>query len=533
MKNYIEELNVLIDGEVKTDEETICAHSTDASIFNVTPQIVIYPRHVEDIKNAVRFVSQNKKANPSLSITTRAAGTCMSGGSLNKSIILNTTHYLNKIKTMQGNCITVEPGVYYRDLEKETLKNGLILPSYTASKDLCAVGGMVANNSSGEKTLLYGNTGQYVRELKVVLADGNEYVFRKLNKTELLKKTRLQNFEGEVYRKLHALIVQKQEIIRKAKPGVSKNSAGYLIWDVEQEGSFDITKLFVGSQGTLGIFTEITFALVPQHTHARLLVIAIKDIAMLPEIVNAVRAHNPESFECYDKNTYALAEQYMKEATELVVTEKDTALTLLAEFAAPTEEEAITKVRKCGDALQKISICENIIDTKSAESYWKIRRGSFSLLRDHAQDNHRVAPFIDDIVVSPEKLVQFLPKLAAILKKYDLIYTIAGHIGDGNFHLIPIMDMSQPKIRERIIPLAKEVFQLVFSFKGSMAGEHNDGIIRTPFLKDMYGEEVVCLFQEIKHIFDPENIFNPGKKVGGTIDYAVCHFSHNNTCAHL
>jgi FAD/FMN-containing dehydrogenase len=155
--------------------------------------------------------------------------------------------------------------------------------------------------------------------------------------------------------------------------------------------------------------------------------------------------------------------------------------------------------------------------SEEAEKYWRIRHESFNLLRKHVKGK-RTAPFIDDIIVKPEYLPEFLPKIKALLDEYKLDYTVQGHLGNGNFHLIPLMDLNSPFSADLILELSKKVYTLVHEYKGSITAEHNDGIIRTPYLLQQYGESIVGLFQQTKDAFDPKNIFNPGKKVGGTFE---------------
>jgi FAD/FMN-containing dehydrogenase len=156
-------------------------------------------------------------------------------------------------------------------------------------------------------------------------------------------------------------------------------------------------------------------------------------------------------------------------------------------------------------------------DAGEADKYWRIRRESFNMLRKHVHGK-RTAPFIDDIIVKPELLPEFLPKVQKEIDAYKLVYTVAGHAGNGNFHIIPLMDLNSPFSADTILELSKKIYTLVHDYKGSITAEHNDGIIRTPFLAQMYGDKIVELFRETKNIFDPQNIFNPGKKVGGTFD---------------
>ena len=219
----LEQIKKIIKGEVSSDEKELSIYSHDASIFEVRPQVVVKPKDVEDIRNLVKWVADNKDSNKELSLTARAGGTDMTGGPLNKSIILDFTAYLNKIISVEDTPphAVVEPGVFYRDFEKETLKKNLLLPSYPASREICTVGGMVANNAGGEKSLRYGKTENYVQELSVVLSDGREYILKSLTLEELEQKKSQQDFEGEIYRQMHDLLESNYELIKKAKPNVS------------------------------------------------------------------------------------------------------------------------------------------------------------------------------------------------------------------------------------------------------------------------------------------------------------------------
>lgn len=520
-------------GELFDDAETRASCANDASIFEVTPSLVAYPRDVEDIKTIVRTVTAQQDLFPRPSITARAAGTGMAGGALTSSIVLGMKN-LNTIKEVTSSYAVTEPGVYYRDFENATLAKGRLMPSFPASKMLCAVGGMVGTNASGEKTLNYGSTDRYVKNLKVVLSDGNEYSFGPLSKDELTQKMELRTFEGEVYRKLHDLLEKNYDLIKAARPRVSKNCAGYALWNAWDRKTFDLTKLFTGSEGTLGITTEITFTLVEPKPKKKLLVIFVRDLEKLPDIVTNILLHKPETFESYDDNTFKFALRFFPDIVRslkakglfklainfipeffMALTGGVPKLVLLAEFTGTDDEEVLACAKKAEQNLLPFGVKTHIaVKNGDAEKYWTIRHESFNLLRHHG-GARRTAPFIEDIVVAPENLPAFLPRLTALLKSYKLIYTVAGHIGDGNLHIIPLMDLRNEHEREVLIEVAQKVFDLVLEFNGSISGEHNDGLIRTPFLKQMYGEAVYKLFEETKNIFDPKNIFNPGKKVYG------------------
>ena len=529
-----EEISKFFKGDVDDSEKTLFAYSHDASFFEVRPKIVVFPKDSNDVKNLVKWVASNKVRYPGLSITARCAGTDMSGGAIGESIILDFTRYMNKLIdfSVSKQSITVQPGMFYRDFEDITLKKGLILPCYTASKSLNAMGGMYGNNSAGERTLKYGKTEDYIIEAKVVFEDGNEYVVKNLSKEELQKKIAQNDFEGNIYKNIYNLVDKNEEYIIHAKPAVSKNSAGYYLWNILSKNNFNLNKLLVGSQGTLGIATEITFKVLPNPKHSKLVVIFMRDLAPLGHLVDEILELNPETLETYDDKTMRLAVKFFPDFLRnkgfvgmvkfmwsflpelwMMVTGGFPKLIILAEFASDVPEKVDKQCLALKDRIKHFKLNVHVTRSEAeAEKYWDIRRESFALLRRHVKGK-RTAPFIDDIIVRPEFLPKFIPELNRILNKYDITYTIAGHAGDGNFHIIPLMDFNLKDTIPIISELSDQVFDLVLRYKGSITAEHNDGLIRSPYLRKMYGERIYTLFEDVKKIFDPMNIFNPGKKV--------------------
>lgn len=548
MNVLAEELKKVLSGEVSSAPQDLEAASRDASLFRVTPEVVVYPKDTADIEKLVAFVSGKKqmpKAN--ISITMRSAGTDMSGGPLNNSIIADATRHLNRIIEVSKTSAITEPGVFFRDFDRETKKKGAELPSYTASRELNTVGGMVANNSGGEKNLKYGKTARYVEELEVVLADGHAHTLKKLEGDALGAKFAEQSFEGDLYRKVAALVgtPMHQKIIEDHKPVVEKNSSGYALWDIgDGKTSLNLARLMVGAQGTLGIITKIRFSLVSPKPYAAMTVIFVSNLTQLGELIPEVLKSAPDSVESYDDHTFAIALKYLPElATQMktglvaiglsFIPEMFMALTggipkliLLVEFRADTQDEALKKAEALAQEVKRNKAHESVRVAKTetaAKKYWAVRREAFNLLRKKVRGK-RTAPFIDDFVVPPASLPEFLPKLQATLAPYkNLIYTMQGHVGDGNFHIIPLIDPRDPTIAKTIEELGRKVYYLVLSYHGSISGEHNDGLIRTPYVEQMFGPEMYALFLEVKKIFDPLNIFNPGKKVGSTFSDTLSH----------
>lgn len=535
-------------GDIDDSAEAKEFYSHDASMFELVPQLIVKPKNSTDVQTIVRVVSEKKSEMPSLSITARSAGTDMSGAAINESIIVDFKKYFTAIEEVTPTSAHAQPGVLYRDFEVETLKHGALMPSYPASRDLCTIGGMVNNNSGGEKSLEFGKTDNFVEQLSVVFADGIERIVKPLTKAELDVKMAQQDFEGRVYREIYNLVETNYDVIKAAKPNVTKNSTGYNLWDIwdRETQMFDMTRLIVGGQGTLGFVTDIHFKLVPTREHTGLLVLFLKDINKLGDIIPRVLKHNPATFESFDDATLLLVMRFMPSFLKMLGPVKFVKLcfslipegfqmlkgipklVLMVEFNGDTEEEVRLKIRALHNELKEhkvryeINGFEETPTAGSSEKFWIMRRQSFNLLRSKVKDKH-TAPFIDDFVVNPEYLTEFLPQLRVIIKKYKLMATIAGHMGDGNFHVIPLMKLEDPKDRAKILPAMKEVDDLVLKYKGSLSGEHNDGLVRGPWLEQMYGPEILGFFKQAKYIMDPQDIFNPNKKATANWDYSFSH----------
>ena len=538
------ELQKIIKGDVDSSDETREFYSHDASLFELKPQVVTFPKDADDIKALVTFAKDHKKDIPNLSVTARSRGTDMSGAAINDSIIIDASKYMTTLVNVSAESATVQPGMMYKDFEVETLKYGSIMPSYPASRDLAGLGGIVNNNSGGEKSLEFGKTDRYVTNLKVVLSDGNEYEVRPLTRDELNAKMDQDTFEGKLYRDTFQLLDQHYDEIKAAAPKVSKDSTGYHLWNIwdREAGIFDLTKLFVGAQGTLGIVTESTLKLVPKPKYSGTLVGYLPTIDNLGELIPAVLAEKPATFECFDDNTLWLSFKFVFAFIKrlgfmtwiimclqlipdgLALLRGVPKMVLLIEFTGESQEEVHNKIHVARKNLQKFKFTYMEEDDTEAKSrkFWLMRRESFNLLRSKVKEKH-TAPFIDDLIVPPARLSEFLPQLRAIIKKYDLLATIAGHLGDGNFHVIPLMKIEDPKERAKFEPAMKEVNTLVIKYGGSVSGEHNDGMIRGPWLSEMYSPSVLGYMKEIKALYDPLNIFNPHKKTDATWEYSFAH----------
>jgi FAD/FMN-containing dehydrogenase len=535
-----------LDGQVSTDKSVLDKYSKDASIFAVRPQCVVAVEGAADIRKLVKYVNENKSINPNLSLTARAAGTCMSGGSLSESIILSFTENMNKVLEVGDDYAVTQMGVYYRDFEKETLKKGMYLPSYPASRDLCAIGGMVNNNAAGEKTLRYRTTERYIQEIEMVCADGNVYNFKEESSEEWKRVcSEDRALYGDIHRGVDKILKENKKEIQENKPSVSKNASGYYLWNVydESKNTYNLAKLICGAQGTLGMVTKARLGLVKEEKYSRMFVVFIKDVKSIPSIVSRVMPMVPDSFELYDDHTFKIAMRFWFDIVKkiggnifvmgfqflpeflMVLFGGVPKVILLAEFTGSSEEDLEQKIKsnyqKMKDNFKEDkSIKMHLVGKNEMKKYWTFRRESFNLLRSKLK-GLRTAPFIEDVVIHKDDFPTFFPRFERLLDEYKLVYTIAGHVGDGHLHVIPLMKLAQNENIETIKELSEKVYTLVKEYKGSISGEHNDGLVRTPFLNYMFTDKMLSLFQEVKDVFDPKNIFNPNKKVGGSWEESI------------
>ena len=549
MESLFNDLQRVFKGGILTHRKDLLEHSHDASIYEIIPQAILEPKDTNDVKHLVLFVNEHKADYPSLSITARSAGTDMSGAAIGNSLILSMTKHFSHIGSLSGNLLHAQPGVFLRDIDPLLTSHDLMLGSAPASRVIATIGGMVGNNSGGEQSLRFGNTEHAVRELQVVFADGNEYTVTPLQKKELEQKMKQKNFEGKLYKAIYELIEAHYDLIHNARPRVNKNSMGYNLWSVwdRETGVFDMTRLITGSQGTLGIVTDITLEAVPKAPHTGLLLAYLTSFKQLGQIIPLVMDYKPATFEGFDDITFKLGIQHFRSfSKQLGVKEmlKQQArllgsvarfkghlpnILLMIEFEGQTKAEVYRKIAQLHDALSKFHLKMDVESDEAASApFWQIRRSSLTLLRTRIKDKY-ASPFIDDLTVQPKYLPEFLPQLRRIIRKYKLPATLSGHFGDGNFHIVPLLNIKSKAAKAKLEPVMREIIPLVLKYGGTMAGEHNDGMVRGPWLPAVFGDDMFALFKNTKEIFDPHYIFNPHKKTDASWEYSMDHIRKSHS----
>lgn len=510
-------------GEVITSMNARKYFSTDGGVFEVMPTMIVYPQNENDVRKTAKFSWQLAERGRLLPITARGRGSDQAGAAIGTGIVLVFPAHMNKIMEFdsRSGSVVVEPGVVYSKLQQTLMTHGRFLPPFPSSIEFATMGGAVANNASGEKTVKYGNTRDYTEALRVVLANGEVIETRRLSKRELNKKIGQSNFEGEIYRALDALIEENKDDLRLLDLGVSKNSAGYCLEKVkEKNGSFDLTPLLVGSQGTLGIVTEAQFHTEPHNPATTLIAAFFDDLDNAQAAVMELNrmSDRPSALEVVDDNLLNLLDQINPNQLKGILEKPFSKLVVLVEFDNLGDRTQKKATKRAIKIIEKYGGKYDVETEKSAqEKLWKIRHSAASVIT-HVEGNAKALPIIEDGVVPENKFKEYLEGIYQIFDKYNLKVAIWGHAGNANLHMQPFLDLAQVGDRQKIFKIIDDYYTLVITLDGSTSGEHSDGRLRAPYLKQLYGETVYALFQKVKQIFDPHGILNPGVKINVTMD---------------
>lgn len=530
-------------GDISDDILLLDQYSRDSSLFEVTPKLVVSPKNTNDLKILVSAINELIPSQSFISLTARANGTDMTGGPLSDSVIIDFSKYLTRTSQVSNTRITVQAGANCGVVNKIAGSGGLIMPAYPANSDYCSIGGMIANNSGGEASYKYGKTERYVANLSVILSDGQEYQIKPITKQQLVRKMSQQDFEGKIYKQIFNLIEDNYDVIKDARPLVKRNSAGYNLWDVwdRDSGIFDLTKLFVGSQGTLGLIVDATLDLVPAWKYTEEIVCTLDSLDNLDEILAVAKRHDILSIECFDDTMLATSLRHYGlfkrahgnlVALRQVIEHLSDSLRIITEqprlvvlFTLASDKKRLLQ-KNCLDFendLHQIGVStkhHSLLSGGLRTGY--LRRWSYDVLRDRAKQKYCL-PMVDDFAVPVDSLQSFIPKARRLLKQHAIPAIIVGHLGDGNFHVVPITDVMLHGEEQRLVAAMSEISNISLKHGGTLSGEHNDGLSKSPWLAEQYGEQVFKLFSEIKRIFDPQNIFNPHKKTDSSWEYSSAY----------
>jgi FAD/FMN-containing dehydrogenase len=509
-------------GEVMTGIDARRYFATDASIFQLAPSLVVYPRNENDVRKTARFTWQLAERGRIIPITPRGSGTDQTGAALGSGIMLVFPAHMNRILELDTklNTVVIEPGINYGKLQQTLHTHGRFLPPFPASIEYSTVGGAIANNSSGDKSVKYGDTRKYVKSLRVVLANGEVIHTTRLTKRELSKKLGLATFEGEIYRSIDTLLEDNTDLIKDTQLNVTKNNAGYNLANVKhKDGSFDLTPLIVGSQGTLGIVTEAELHTAMHNPQTSLIFASFDNLQQACGAVRALRSlsDSPSSIELIDgkllEQVYEMNPYYIKGVIDapfpaaMLFIELDNVDRHIKKYLKQTEKILHAHA-------SKVQVTSN---PEKQQVFWKVRELSSALLT-HNEGLARSLPIVDGGAVPLDQLEAYVEGIYELFKNNNLKMGVWGHIGDANLHAQPKLNLAHVGDRQKAFRMIEDWHKMVINLGGTFSSESGDGRLHTPYLGALYAPEVLELFRKVKTVFDPYGTLNPGVKFNTTID---------------
>ena len=505
-----QELKKRVSGEVRFDPFSRVLYSTDASIYQMEPVGVVIPRSVEDVLAVVEVGRDS-----GVPVLPRAGGTSLAGQTVNHAIVIDFSKYLNQVLEVnpEEHWARVQPGIVLDQLNRELVGHNLqYAPDPTTANRAC-VGGGIGNNSCGAHSVIYGKTLDHVKELQVVLADATQAHFRPLTNQELEAKLSGTGLESDIYRGLRRLARDNAAEIEARYPKIMRRVSGYNLDEFLTDDPFNLSRMVVGSEGTLCVMTEAKVNLVARPTMTGLSVLHFVDIVRAAEATREVLKHDPSSVEVMDKILLDRARESLGHSQSLSFIEGDPGALLAVEFYGESEAELESKMNALKDdmAHRRLSYaCVNLIDRGSQATVWNVRKAGLGLLMGIHGDA-KPLPFVEDTAVDPENLGEFVRRFDEIVRSHNTQAAYYGHASVGCLHIRPLVSLKDPLGIATMVSIGDEISDLVREFGGSMSGEHGDGIVRGVWTEKMFGSQIYELFREVKRTFDPQGIMNPGK----------------------
>ncbi|MGD9851621.1 MAG: FAD-binding and (Fe-S)-binding domain-containing protein [Nitrospirales bacterium] len=502
------DLNKLLgNGKVRSDWATLTAYSVDASIYKIPPQVVALPESEADIDVVVDYAVSR-----GIPLTPRAAGTNLTGSAIGSGIIVDISK-MNRIVEVNPEeaWARIQPGLVLTEMNKLLAHTGLMFGPDPSSGDMCKLGGMLANNSSGPHTLRYGSVKENVHRLRIRLLTEGWLDAEPVELQSSRFRALLEQYGS--LRTVWNVIQQNQALIQEKRPRVSKNSSGYNVFDVQEamaKGLFDIPKLFVGSEGTLGIMSEAKVNLVrrPESTVTGL--IHFRHLEGMGEAVPYLLELQPNALEVMDGNTLNL----IGRGTYGIPA--DAAATLLIEFDQDAQSGRSDRLLAMCRTFSLAGDLTMASDPEQQAQLWKARKALYPTLY-RFDSRKKPVNFVDDVVVPAHRTAELIRYLEDYFGKQTVPVAIFGHVGNGNAHILPLLDLQDQRDFSTMVQAHCDIHQVVLDrFQGSICGEHGDGRIRSEVVRAMYGEELYNIFVQVKRAFDPQNLMNPGVKLSDT-----------------
>lgn len=517
MNKIAQYLNEHIVGEVHSAEPIRNAFSKDGSILQIKPEIVVHPRVTNDIRKIARFSWQLAEKGHVLAITPRGYGSDKTGAAIGKGVIINTLAHLNKIIFIslknKDQFVHVQPGVKFELLNEVLKSHDMIVPAYP-ELPFSTVGGAVANNKSGPQSGKYGNIGDWVNRLEVVLANGDLIETNRISKHELNKKKGLQTFEGEIYRKIDGIIEDNQQIIDDKIAFSSVDNTGYTgISKVKgRDGSFDLTPLFIGSQGTLGVISEIVLRTVFYDNEESTIVAVFKHAETARDAADLVAQNQPSSLDLISSDYYDMAhEQGKKYIFSESYAEKNSGTVL---YISLSETSDHIRKKKFKQILKKLSKFETTIFTSDdypAEELYSIREVGAVTLQPNGKNESRPS-IIDGVSIPSERREEFIVAVSELASKHHVKLPLYIRWVDGVINTRPTLDLSVVSDKQKTFKLISDYMELVTKYGGSTSADGGEGRLRSAAAYGQIDDDVIEMYSQIRLTFDPFSTLNPGVK---------------------
>lgn len=517
----IDELSAQLDGELKHDRLTRTIYSTDASMYRETPLAVAWPKGTDDLKRLIAYAVKHQEG-----LIVRGAGTSLAGQVVGPGIIVDISRHMNRILEINSEerWVRVEPGVVLDELNKRLAKEGLFFGPETSTANRCTMGGMLGNNACGLHSLKYGSTRDHTLEVKALLADGSEVVFGPVSDDRFREKCLQDDLEGLIYSKFRDILSDpvNAEIIRKeySDPRVPRRNTGYaldliLAMSPFTHGgeSFNLSSLIAGSEGTLVIATEIKLNLVPLPPLEKALCCIHLDSREDTYKANLVALrYKPDAVEMMDDKILELTKGNIEQNKNRFFLEGDPGSILIVEFSRDTREEIEALCNEMISEMKERGFGYSfpIVWGKDTTRVWNLRKAGLGVLGNMKGDTKPVS-LLEDTAVNVELLPDYMHDFDLLMKKYGTECVYHAHIGTGELHLRPLLNLKSSEDVALFHKLGEETARLVKRYNGSLSGEHGDGRLRGEFIPIMLGDHVYSLLKEVKQAFDPVSLFNPGK----------------------
>ena len=499
-----------VSGEVRFDAFSRVLYSTDASIYQMEPVGVVIPRTADDVLAVMEVARESN-----VPVLPRAGGTSLAGQTVNHAIVMDFSKYMNQVLEVNAEegWVRVQPGIILDQLNRQLAPYGLqYAPDPTTSNRAC-VGGGIGNNTCGAHSVIYGKTLDHVKELDVVLADGTQTYFRPLQPHELEAKLSGRGLESDIYRGVRRIAQENTAEIRAKYPNIMRRVSGYNLDEFLVDDPFNMTRMVVGSEGTLCVVTEAKLNLVPRPTMTALSVLHHTDIVQSSEAIAEILKHGPSSIEVMDKILLDRSRESIGHSGGMSFIEGDPGALLAVEFYGESEAELSAKLEALKQDMESKRLayaCVNLLDRAGQNSVWNIRKAGLGLLMSIHGDA-KPLPFVEDTAVDPEKLGPFVRRFDEIVRNHGTEAAYYGHASVGCLHIRPLVSLKDAEGVAKMVSIADEISDLVKEFGGSLSGEHGDGIVRGVWTEKMFGPQVYEAFGDLKNTFDPQGLMNPGK----------------------